>query len=82
MAHRRSDGVAVRHPSMINHLVDDMIKWPEITHGEMFYYFVLSSGVDGSTLKNDKSTEAYQYLHSGEVVEFFFTRRKEKDWYF
>jgi hypothetical protein len=52
---RRSDGITIPHPSTINTWVDDMIKWPEITYGDILNYFVLSLGVDGSTMKNDKS---------------------------
>ncbi len=39
-----------------------MKKWPEVTYGDIFNYFVLSEGVDGAAMKNFKSTEAYQYL--------------------
>ena len=44
-----------------------MKKWPEVTYGDIFNYFVLSEEVDGAAMKNYKSTEAYQYLHSGKV---------------
>ncbi len=44
-----------------------MRKWPEFMYDDIFSFFVLSHGVDGATMKNCKSTEAYQYLHSGKV---------------
>ncbi len=44
-----------------------MRKWPEIAYRDIFNYFVLSFGIDGATMKNYKSTEAYQYLHSSKV---------------
>ncbi|KAL7407969.1 hypothetical protein ABVT39_016384 [Epinephelus coioides] len=44
-----------------------MKNWPEIRYEDIFNYFVLSLGVDGSTMRNYKSTEAYQYIHSGKV---------------
>ncbi len=64
---RRSDGLKLSHPSSLLTWVDDMKKWPELSYGDIFNYFVLSEGVDGAAMKNFKSTEAYQYLHSGKV---------------
>lgn len=64
---QRSDGLILPHPSSPLMWVDDMKKWPEVTYGDIFNYFVLSQGVDGASMKNYKSTEAYQYLHSGKV---------------
>lgn len=64
---RRSDGLKFPHPSSLLTWVDDMKKWPEVTYGDIFNYFVLSEGVDGAAMRNYKSTEAYQYLHSGKV---------------
>lgn len=64
---RRYDGLKFPHPSIMSPWVDDMRKWPEMSYGDIFNYFVLSLGVDGAAMKNYKSTEAYQYLHSGKV---------------
>ncbi len=64
---RRSDGLKLSHPSSLLTWVDDMKKWPELSYGDIFNYFVLSEGVDGAAMKHFKSTEAYQYLHSGKV---------------
>lgn len=44
-----------------------MKRWPEVTYGDLFIYFVLSVGLDGWGMKNYKGTEACQYLHSGKV---------------
>lgn len=72
----RSDCINVLHPSRIttSGWQDDMRKWPEITYRDIFNYFVLSLGVDGATMKNYKSTEAYQYLHSGKVAAYYSTK--------
>ncbi len=64
---RRSDGLKLSHPSSLLTWVDDMKKWPEVSYGDIFNYFVLSEGVDGAAMKNYKSTEAYQYLYCGMV---------------
>lgn len=64
--HNRN-GRSVPHPQTIHEWEDDMKKWPHITYEDIFNYFVLSLGADGSTMRNYKSTEAYQYLHSGKV---------------
>ena len=37
----------------------------------------MSLGVDGATMKNYKSTEAYQYLHSGKVGRVLLHQIKE-----
>lgn len=47
--------------------VNDMKMSPGIEYGDVFYYFVLSQGVDGLAMRNYKATEAYQYLHSFKV---------------
>ncbi|XP_015260755.1 PREDICTED: uncharacterized protein LOC107105150, partial [Cyprinodon variegatus] len=60
-------GRSVPHPQTILEWEDDMKKWPHITYEDIFNYVVLSLGADGSTMRNYKSTEAYQYLHSGKV---------------
>ncbi len=54
---RRSDALKFSHPSSLLTWVDDMKKWPEVTYGDIFNYFVLS-GVDGAAMKNYKITEA------------------------
>ncbi len=64
---RRSDGLKLSHPSSLLTWVDDMKKWPEVTYGDIFNYFVLSEGVNGVAMTFFKSTEAYQYLHCGKV---------------
>ncbi len=37
-----------------------MKKWPAITYEDILNYFILLLGVDGSSIRNYKSTEAYQ----------------------
>ncbi len=66
---RNQDGRLAPHPHLttLTDWEDDMKKWPEITYEDIFNYFVLSLSVDGSTMRNYKSTEAYQYLHNGKV---------------
>ena len=64
---RRNDGLEFPHPSIMSPWVDDMRKWPDMSYGDIFNYFVLSLGIDGAAMKNYKSTEAYQYLHSSKV---------------
>lgn len=44
-----------------------MKKWPRITYGSIFSYFVESLASDGEAMDNLKSSEAYQYLHSNKV---------------
>ncbi len=44
---RRSDGLKLSHPSSLLTWVHDMKKWPEVTYGDIFNYFVLSEGVNG-----------------------------------
>ena len=61
------DGKYLPHPRCITKWEDEMKKWPCITYEDIFNYFVLSLGVDGYSMRNYKSTEAYQYLHSGKV---------------
>ena len=51
-------------------------------HGDIFYYLVLSVGVDGSAMKNFKSTEAYQYLHSGKVGRVLLCESEKEDYVF
>lgn len=64
---KSSGGICLPHPRDVSEWGDDMKQWPQITYGDIFNYFVLSLGVDGSAMRNFKSTEAYQYLHSGKV---------------
>ena len=64
---RHPNGATLPHPTIIKNWTDDMKRWPEITYGDIFNHFVLVLGVDGSAMKSYKSTEAYQYLHSGKV---------------
>ncbi len=51
---RRSDGLKLSHPSSLLRWVDDIKKWPELSYGDIFNYFVLSEGVDGAAMKNFK----------------------------
>ena len=44
-----------------------MARWPNITYGKIFLYFVESMAVDGNAVENLKSSEAYQDLHSNTV---------------
>lgn len=57
--------------SGLHHIIqeweDDMKKWPHITYKDIFNYLILSVCVDGSEMRSYKSTDAYQYLHSGKV---------------
>ncbi len=64
---RNQDGRLVPHAQTLTDWEDNMKKWPEIRYEDIFNYFVLSLGVDGSTMRNYKSTEAYQYVHGGKV---------------
>ena len=64
---RSSGGEMLLHPSLITEWMDDMRRWPPVMYGDIFNYMVLSVGVDGASMKNFKSTEAYQYLHSRKV---------------
>ncbi|KAL2103352.1 hypothetical protein ACEWY4_000220 [Coilia grayii] len=64
---RGKDGKLLPHPKLITEWVDDMRRWPPVTYGDIFNYLVLSVGIDGFSMRNFKSTEAYQYLHSGKV---------------
>ncbi|KAL2095489.1 hypothetical protein ACEWY4_010208 [Coilia grayii] len=67
---KSSDGkIVFRHPRVKNgsEWVDDMRLWPSVAYVDILNYLVLSAGIDGESLKNYKSTEAYQYLHSGKV---------------
>ena len=59
--------VKVPHPSTFTEWVDDMKLWPDVSYVDILNYFVLSEGVDGETLRNYKSTEAYNYLHSNKI---------------
>ena len=57
---KRSDGGIILCEVNELHWVDDMRRWPRVSYGDIFYYLVRSLGVDGSAMKNFKSTEAYQ----------------------
>ena len=56
--------VKVPHPSTFTEWVANMKLWPDVSYVDILNYFVLSEGVDGETLRNYKSTEASNYLHS------------------
>ena len=49
---KSSGGICLDHPRDISEWVDDMRRWPEIVYGNIFNYFVLSLGVDGSAMRN------------------------------
>lgn len=59
--------IVVPLPSTVDGWGDDMKKWPRITYGSNFSYFVDSVACDGNTMSNLKSSEAYQYLHSDKI---------------
>lgn len=61
----------VPHPSTLTEWVDDMKQWPDVS-----YYFVFSEGVDGEELRNYKSTEAYNYLHSNKIGKVLCKKKK------
>lgn len=75
---RSSAGEVFQHPKLITEWVDDMKRWPPVTYGDIFNYMVLSVGVDGASMKNFKSTEAYQYLHSGKVGRVLLHKVSDK----
>ena len=60
--------------------LDDMKQWPELQEKDLINYFILSEGVDGNEIQNWKSTEAYNYLHSGKIG--IVLCRKEGDFTF
>ncbi|XP_048091752.1 uncharacterized protein LOC125289110 [Alosa alosa] len=51
--------------------------WPDVSYVDIINYFVLSEGVDGETLRNYKSTEAYNYLHSNKIGKILCTKYNE-----
>lgn len=59
-------------PSAVDGWEDDVKKWPRITYGSIFSYFVASVACDGTAMSNLKSSEAYQYLHSDKVGRVLF----------
>ncbi len=54
------DGKYLPHPRCIIQWEDEMKKGLAIIYEGIFNYFVLLLGVDGSLIRNYKSTEAYQ----------------------
>ena len=82
-SHFFSDGgIVLRHPRLMNSTewVDDMWWWPQVSYGDIFYYLVLA--VDGSAMKNVKSTQAYQYLHSGKVGRVLHSKNEKEEYLF
>ncbi len=64
----KEDGTEkVPHPSSLTGWVDDLKQWPNVSYVDVVNYFVFSEGVDGEELRNYKSTEAYNYLHSKKI---------------
>lgn len=59
--------IVLPQPYTIEGWEDDLKKWPKITYGCIFSYVNTYSAVDGEAMKNLKSSEAYQYLHSNKV---------------
>lgn len=68
---KRGD-ITVPLPSAVDGWEDDVKKWPRITYGNIFSYFVDSVACDGKAMSNLKSSEAYQYLHSDKVGRVLF----------
>lgn len=69
--------VKVPHPSTLTEWVDDMKQWPDVSYVDIVNYFVLSEGVDGEELRNYKSTEAYNYLHSNKIGKVLCKKHSE-----
>lgn len=67
----KREDVIIPLPSTLVNWEDDMKKWPRITYGEIFRYFIQSVAVDGEAMNNLKSSEAYQYLHSNKIGPVF-----------
>ncbi len=51
---KHRDGKYLPHPRCITQGMNDE-KWPAITYEDIFNYFVLSLGVDGSSMRNYKA---------------------------
>ncbi len=64
--------IIVPFPSAVDGWEDDIKKWPRITYGNIFSYFVDSVACDGKAMSNLKSSEAYQYLYSDKVGRVLF----------
>ncbi len=71
---REDISVTVPHPSLLTEWVDDMKQWPDVSYIDIVNYFVFSEGVDGEELRNYKSTEAYNYLHSNKIGTVLFKK--------
>ncbi len=59
--------VTVPHLLLLTEWVDDMKQWLDVSYIYIVNYLVFSEGVDGKVLRNYKSTEAYNYLHSNKI---------------